>query len=425
MPNSEARAEASRLRIEALTSKQSEEAAPKTDAERAEIAKAEEALLDQLEPRDLLVTFANQQAMVGAIADYQRIVSQGGWPSVPTGRTIRPGEMNEAVGAIRARLQITDGLSPAGSGSWTFDEEVEAAVKRFQRRHGIPPNGIVDRRTIVAMNVPASARLAQLRINIQRLRELLQQGLPPTFVMVNIPAFSLQAVDQGRLALSSRVIVGREERQTPSVSAVIRGLNFFPYWNVPDSVAFGDLIPKLYRDPGYLARERIRVLSTWGGDEIDPRIIDWNTPEAQSYKFRQDPGPQNALGLVRIDMPNEHIVYMHDTPMKNLFVRPVRAYSAGCVRVQRIFDLVTWIAGHNGDWDRARVDSVLMSGQPVDVKLNEPIPVKFVYLTAWATPDGEISFRADLYGRDGEENAGNRADKEEMASTGDSVRLAP
>ncbi len=206
--------------------------------------------------------------------------------------------------------------------------------------------------------------------------------------------------------------------------AKIKELNFFPYWNVPESVAFGDLIPKLLKDPGYLQRERIRVQTDYGeaGQIVDPSFINWSSPEAQSFKFRQEPGPQNALGLVRVNMPNEHNVYMHDTPMKNLFGRSARAYSAGCVRVQRIFDFVAWLAAPNGDWDRARVDSVLMGGQQMDVPLVAEVDVYFTYLTAWATPDGEVSFRQDLYGWDGSADV-LAQDKE--APTADALQLAP
>ncbi len=392
-------------------------------AERDEARKAEAALLEQLTTKTVLVTFENQQAMVGAIAKYQTIVGRGGWQTIPKVRTLRPGDSNEAVAYLRARLEVTDKLPRASSDAYLFDDEVAKAVQRFQRRHGLAPTGNVDRRTLAALNVPASARLQQLRINIQRMRELLRDGLPARYVMVNIPAYELQAVDGGTVGLASRVIVGRLERPTPTVHAKIKGLNFFPYWNVPDSIAFGDLVPKLHKEPGYLERERIRVFTTWKGTELDPNIVNWSMPESQAYKFRQDPGPQNALGLVRIDMPNEHTVYMHDTPLKNLFNQAVRPFSAGCVRVQKVFELVTWLASYNGDWDRARVDSVVLSNQAMDVALNQEVDVLFVYLTGWVLPNGEVYFRDDIYGRDGDENARDREDREPAPD--DSFRLAP
>ena len=387
-------------------------------------AKEEAKLLDQLMARVVFASYDTERSLAYALDRYQQLAQRGDWQKVPTGKTLRVGEQDEAVSYVRARLEVTDGLKPTDGNPWVFDEYVEAAVKRFQRRHGIPPNGVVDRRTVVQMNVPVRARLEQLRVNLVRIRELLAGGLPARYVLVNVPAMELQAVQDGQVQLASRVIVGREERPTPTVHAKIKELNFFPYWNVPDSVAYGDLIPKLLKDPGYLQRERIRVQTDYGesGQIVDPSFINWSSPEAQSFKFRQEPGPQNALGLVRVNMPNEHNVYMHDTPMKNLFGRSARAFSAGCIRVQRIFDLVAWLAGPNGGWDRARVDSVLMGGQQLDVPLTAEVDVFFTYLTAWASPDGEVSFRQDLYGRDGSADV---VAQDRDAPSGDALQLAP
>jgi murein L,D-transpeptidase YcbB/YkuD len=389
---------------------------------REEAAKAEEALLDQLTPRDLFISYEAERALIQAIENYQRLAGRGGWPKVPTGKTLRPGDMDEVVATIRARLEVSGDLKPTGDTSWTYDEALVEGVLRFQRRHGIPPSGKVDSRTISAMNVPVEDRLAQLRVNLLRVREMLGLGLPLRYVLVNVPSYDLQAVDGGRIVVQSRVVAGRPEAPTPTVAAKIKGLNFFPYWNVPDTVASRDLIPKLRKDPGYLEREGIRAQTDWGGQDLDPRYIDWAQPQPQLVRFRQDPGPKNALGLVRIDMPNEHIVYMHDTPLKNLFGRSVRAYSAGCVRVQKVFELVTWLASLNGDWDRARVDSVLASGLKTDVVLNEPVDVFFLYLTAWASADGEVSFRPDVYGRDG---AAQMADSDDREAPPESLLLSP
>lgn len=391
---------------------------------REEAQKLEAKLLDELRPTGLLASFAGEKALARAIDFYQQVAAQGGWPRVPTGKSVRLGDMSEIVSAVRARLEVTEGLPRIKGNGWVFDDNLEIAVKRFQKRHGIPPSGIVERRTIGAMNVPAEARLAQMRVNVVRMQELLGEGLPPRYVLVNVPAYELQAVESGEIALWSRVIVGRPERPTPTVTAKIKGLNFFPFWHVPESVVFGDLVPKLATDPGYLEREHIRVLTDWqNGTEVDWRQVDWSSPQAQTLRFKQDPGPQNALGLVRIDMPNEHTVYMHDTPLKNLFGRSGRAYSAGCIRVQRVFDLVAWLAGANGDWDRARVDGVLSAGQALDVELLAPVEVHFVYITAWASPEGVIQFREDIYERDGAAEVAMRDDRE--APPADVYSLAP
>jgi murein L,D-transpeptidase YcbB/YkuD len=244
--------------------------------------------------------------------------------------------------------------------------------------------------------------LGQLRLNLQRIKELMNQRIEDKYVLVNIPAFQLEAVERHSVAQRHRVIVGKPSRESPSVRATIRALNFFPYWRVPDSVATLDLIPRLQKEPDYLRKEQIRVLAgSFNGHEIDPSAIDWRTADPRQIKFRQDPGPQNALGLVRIDMPNEHGVYMHDTPMKKLFEQRGRSFSAGCVRVQDVFDLVLWIGRDEPGFDKQKMDEVLAAGIGYDVNLTRPIPVYFTYITAWAETDGQIEFRPDLYNRDG------------------------
>ncbi|HRD75505.1 MAG TPA: L,D-transpeptidase family protein [Hyphomicrobiaceae bacterium] len=360
------------------------------------------------------------EALERAIGHYQDIASRGGWPIIPGTRMMRPGDDDERVMILRRRLQITGDLpGPAGnSAAYAFDGHLEEAVRRFQERHGLRVSGRADGPTIAALNVPAAARVAQLRLNLQRVRELLAQRIEDRYVLVNVPAFQLEAVEQHMVHLRHRVIVGRPDRQSPVVRATIKGVNFFPYWRVPDSVATLDLIPRLMREPDYLAKEYIRVLSgNFNGPELDPSQIDWRTADPVRIKFRQDPGPQNALGLVRIDMPNEHGVYMHDTPMKKLFESRGRAFSAGCVRVQDVFQLVAWIARDEPGFDKSKIDEVLAAGIGYDIPLTRPIPVYFTYITAWAERSGRVEFRPDVYGRDGQHElvAGRDRDPSEPA----------
>lgn len=339
-----------------------------------------------------------------AIARYQKVASSGGWGTIPGTRMIRPGDDDERVPHVRRRLVMGGDLrSQQSYQSYAYDGELEVAVRRFQERHGLRASGRVDQPTLQAMNIPVQARIAQLRLNQQRVRDLIGQRMEDKYVLVNVPGFQLEAVERQNVEQRHRVIAGKPERQTPSVKATIRALNFFPYWRVPDSVATLDLMPRLAKEPDYLAKEQIRVLTgSFNGPEIDPSNIDWRQADATRIKFRQDPGPQNALGLVRLDMPNEHGVYMHDTPMKKLFEQRARGFSAGCVRVQDVFDLAAWIARDEpGGWTRERIDDVLAGGQAVDVTLTRPIPVYFAYITAWAEPNGRVEFRPDIYGRDG------------------------
>jgi murein L,D-transpeptidase YcbB/YkuD len=339
-----------------------------------------------------------------AINRYQRIVAQGGWSPVPSGRLLRPGEEDERIPYVRHRLILTGDLRSHGRYelSYSFDRELEGAVGRFQDRHGLRRSGRVDQPTLAQMNVPAEARLEQLKLNQRRIRELMQGRIEDRYVLVNVAAFQLEAVGGHNVQLRHRVIVGRPERPTPTIKATIRALNFFPYWRVPDSVASLDLIPRLQKEPEYLVKEQIRVFNGHGGPELDPMAIDWRQVDPAKVKFRQDPGPQNALGLVRIDMPNEHIVYMHDTPLKPLFSQRGRAYSAGCVRVQDVFKLAEWIARFEPGWENpGRVQDVLHGGQAFDLTLTRPVPVYFAYITAWAEAGARAEFRPDIYGRDG------------------------
>jgi murein L,D-transpeptidase YcbB/YkuD len=239
-------------------------------------------------------------------------------------------------------------------------------------------------------------------VNLQRLRELMARN-DDRYILVNAAAFQLEAVERGQVELRHRVIVGKVERQTPTVRATIRALNFYPHWRVPESVATLDLIPRLIKESDYLQKEKIRVLTgSYNGPEIDPTNVDWSKVDATRIRFKQDPGPQNALGLVRIDMPNSEGVYMHDTPMKHLFNQRWRAFSAGCVRVQDVFTLVEWIAKYETGWDQpGRAQDMIATGQALDMTLTKPVPVYFTYITAWAELDGRIIFRPDIYGRDG------------------------
>jgi murein L,D-transpeptidase YcbB/YkuD len=362
------------------------------------------------------------EALEAAVERYQAIVSNGGWAPIPGSRMIRPEDGDERLPLVRRRLMIGGELKRRRSSDdfgfpTSHSDDIEGAIRRFQENHGLRVTGRVDKHTLAALNVPAQARLQQLRINLQRLRELMTPRVEDRYVLVNAAAFQLEAVERYQVELRHRVIVGKPERQTPTVRASIKALNFFPYWRVPESVATLDLIPRLIKEPDYLAKEQIRVLTgSYNGPMIDATNIDWRQVDPTKVRFRQDPGPQNALGLVRLDMPNGEGVYMHDTPMKPLFNQRGRAFSAGCVRVQDVFTLVEWVARYEAGWEQpGRAQEILQSGQAVDINLTRPVPVYFAYISAWAEPDGRIVFRPDIYGRDGMQDliAGQERDPDE------------
>jgi murein L,D-transpeptidase YcbB/YkuD len=369
-------------------------------------------------------------ALEGAIERYQAIVSRGGWPMIPGTQPIRPEDNDERVVMLYRRLSVSGEwkVRPSQSLFGTdYSEGMEDAVRRFQESNGLRVTGRVDRQTLQALNIPALARLAQLRVNLMRLRELAAQRSEDRYILVNAAAFQLEAVERGQVQLRHRVIVGKLERQTPTVRANIRALNFFPYWRVPESVATLDLIPRLATQPEYLQQEKIRVLNgSYNGPEIDATSIDWRQVDAKRLRFRQDPGAQNALGFVRIDMPNSEGVYMHDTPMRHLFNQRWRAFSAGCVRVQDVFTLVEWIAKYETGWDQpGRAQDILAAGQAVDMNLTRPVPVYFTYITAWAELDGRIIFRPDMYTRDGVRELNATAERDPADAPPPRFTLAP
>jgi len=338
-----------------------------------------------------------------ARAKYQLIASAGGWPQIPGNRMMRPGDDDERVAVLRKRLKAEGYYTKTGGfDSFSFDGDLEEAVKKFQSNHGLRPSGRVDRPTIEELNITADARVHQLSLNATRLQELQRLAPEERYILVNVPAFQLEAVERYEVEQRHRVIVGRNERETPNVRATVKAVNFFPYWRVPDSIGALDLVPRLRKEPDYLEKESIRVFSAQTSQEMDQRSIDWNQVDPAKIKFKQDPGPQNALGLVRIDMSNEFGVYMHDTPMKKLFDQRSRNFSAGCVRVQDVFKLVEWITRLEPGFDQqGRVQMVVDQGQALDVTLTRPLPVYFTYITAWGEPDGVVQFRPDIYNRDG------------------------
>jgi murein L,D-transpeptidase YcbB/YkuD len=343
---------------------------------------------------------ATLAATEAAIQQYQGIVARGGWSAVPAGAELKIGVKSRAVQALRQRLVVSGDLDPVAGAGPVFDSFVEAAVKRFQARHGLGATGIVSDQTFTQLNIPAEARLQQLETNIVRLRAF-SGNLGERFVMVNIPAAAVETVENGVVYSHHAAGVGKIDRQSPIMQAKATQINFNPFWTVPASLIKKDLIPKMQADPTYLAEEKIRVFNK-EGQEVSPQSINWNSLDATNYKYRQDTGADiNSLGFVRVNIPNPYGVYMHDTPSKGIFGDDFRFVSSGCVRVQDVRDYVAWLLKDTPGWSRDQIDEVIRSGQRVDVTLTAPVNVYWVYITAWATPDGVVQFREDIYQRDG------------------------
>ena len=334
-----------------------------------------------------------------AIAQYEAIVARGGWPEVPKIDRLRLGARNPNVVALRQRLSAVGDLDPSAGVSDVYDSFVDAAVRRFQARHGLAVDGNIRELTYKALNVPAQVRLAQLRTNAVRLRSM-GGKLGDRFVMCNIPAAHIEAIEGGVAVSRHTAVVGKPDRASPDINSRIVEINFNPYWTVPVSIVRRDLIPKMQAEPDYLEKNLIRIFDP-KGNELTPSQINWYSEEAVNYRFKQDPGDLNSMGTIRINFPSAHGVYMHDTPSKNLFGEDFRFHSSGCVRVQNVRELVNWLLVETPGWSRNDIDQVIKSGERKDAKVAKPVPLYWVYVTAWATPDGVVQFRDDIYNRDG------------------------
>ncbi|RCS23120.1 murein L,D-transpeptidase [Phyllobacterium salinisoli] len=335
-----------------------------------------------------------------AIGYYSNIVGQGGWPQVPGNAKLQLGVVDPAVSVLRKRLMIAGDLSESAGLSNAFDTYVDAAVKRFQSRHGLPADGVMGQFSYAAMNVSADVRLGQLQTNLQRLSELANNVAEPRFVMVNIPAAQIEAAENGRVMQRHTAVVGKIDRQTPILVSKIHEVILNPYWTAPKSIIQKDIIPLMRKDPTYLTRNKIRLYNGQG-QEVAPEMIDWSTDEAVNLMFRQDPGKINAMSSTKINFHNSHAVYMHDTPQKTLFNNLMRFDSSGCVRVQNVRDLDVWLLKNTPGWDRQTIEATIKSGVNTPIQVADPVPVHFIYVTAWSTGDGVVHFRDDIYQRDG------------------------
>jgi L,D-transpeptidase YcbB len=345
-----------------------------------------------LSPRTLAAT---EQA----IDQYRSIVANGGWGKVPTGQTLKLGSTGPSVAALRKRLIVTGDLDAASTTSGVYDSYVEAGVRRFQARHGLIESGVANATTLEAMNVPADYRLRQLETNIVRLKTF-SGNLGNRYVTANIPAAMVETVENDTIATRHAAGVGKIDRQSPVMQTRALDVDFNPYWTVPASIIRKDLIPKMQADPNYLKENHIRIFDK-DNNEIPSERINWRSLEATNYRFREDPSTENSLGVVRININNPHGVYMHDTPAKGVFGDDFRFVSSGCMRMQNVRDYVAWLLKNNPGWDRDRIDQAIASGERLDVKIEPPVNVFWVYITAWGTPEGIVQFREDIYQRDG------------------------
>ncbi len=336
------------------------------------------------------------------LAAYRLIAKEGGWPEVPEGGLLRPGSSGERVWLLKNRLYITGDLDEEHLDGYVFDGPLELAVRRFQKRHGLEADGMVGPATVRVLNVPAEGRIRQIELNMERWRWL-PEDLGDRHVFINVANFELLVREYGSDVMRMRIVVGKPFWHTPSFSARMTHIVLNPAWNVPQSIAVEEILPRLRKDPGYLAAGGFRVFRGWGNGsvEVDPRGIDWSGVPAENfpYRFQQVPGGSNPLGRVKFMFPNRFNVYLHDTPSKELFDMAVRAFSHGCIRIERPMELAYYLLRDAG-WTYGELLAAVDSGEELEVQLPEPIEVHPLYWTAWTGHDGTVNFRADIYGRD-------------------------
>lgn len=396
------------------------------------------AVADSADPRPLLAALTppnpSYEALKGLLKRLSAVERAGGWPAVPSprGGRLAAGAKDPAVPALRRRLAASgdfDGRVDAAKAGDLFDAPLRKAVERFQARHGLTVSGAVNAATLAALNVPVSERIAQVQANMERAR-----WLPARFagrrIEVNIPEYTLRAIDGGQTALEMRVIVGTKARRTPMLSSVVPSVVLNPTWTIPPTIAREDYLPKLIRNPGYLAANGFTVYSGWGADArvLDPGRINWKAVGTgiTKLRLRQNPGPKNALGQVKFNIVNGYDVYLHDTTAREKFQQHARALSSGCVRVGEPLMLADFVLGANGDWTPERRQQTLDKGATRTVALKEPLEVHLLYQTVWVDGAGVMQVREDVYGRDAElMNAIARRRPASVASPGISPAAAP
>jgi murein L,D-transpeptidase YcbB/YkuD len=354
----------------------------------AELALSHEPIFDE----------GTAQRIKEAALSYSDLAVRGGWPAIPADAKFVAGVPGPNDDLLRRRLLISGDIAPDKT-TGPYDEVVAEGIKRFQVRHGLAPTGIVTPRTIAALNVPVQKRIRQLEASLERL-ENMSFEFGQRYVVVNLPAAFAEAVENDQVVRRYRVIVGKTEKPSPTLTAEITSVNLNPTWTVPSSIAKTEISAHMRKDSGYLSRMHMEVLDAHDA-AIDPRSVDWSGARAPNFTVRQQSGSWNALGAVKIDMPNPYSVYMHDTNQRNLFSDDYRFDSHGCSRVDNVRDLAAWLLQEEmPKWNRAAIDAAIATGQREDIALPKKVPVAWIYLTAWMTRDQTVQFRNDIYDQD-------------------------
>jgi L,D-transpeptidase YcbB len=349
-----------------------------------------------------MLTAGSEQALANAIVMYRQIVKSGGWPQISS-KKLAKGAKGEQALLLRQRLIFENYLpfdTLGATNASSFDDQMVEAVKAFQVNHGLVPSGTVGESTLTELNIPAEARLATLLENEPRVSAY-AQDLAPRAILVNIPSLQLETVEDGKVFSRHNIVAGKLDRPSPTLVSTVSDVTFNPYWKIPASIVERDIVPHYLKDRSYLENMQIRVFDGVDGPEIDPATVDWASTPPERYFFRQDPGENNALASVKINFPNKFMVYMHDTPHRELFGSNARFESSGCIRVDQVKTVINWVLRDQTDYSPDQYDQIIENREPYVRKVQNPPSVRFMYLTAWATPEGAVNFRPDIYHLDG------------------------
>ena len=335
-----------------------------------------------------------------ALARYRAIQYVGGWQEIPTGGRITAGSRDDRVPLIRRRLYLTGDLKNSDFSSDLFDEELHAALSRFQARNYLEPDGIADRSTVRVLNEPVQQRINQILANIERARWVLH-SFPLEYVLVDIAGYAVHYIKNGAPIWSGRAQVGQPYRQTPVFKSKITSLVLNPTWTVPPGIFRHDILPKVQKNPKFLQELDLKVY-TFAGQPVDPTTIDWSKYPARKFPYilRQGPGPTNPIGDIKFVLPNPFYIYLHDTPEQEEFDTPWRALSAGCIRLERPLELAQLILKDRKRWSIHRIAEKIKSGQTINLSLPNPKPILLIYMTVWVDQEEVVYFREDVYSRD-------------------------
>jgi L,D-transpeptidase YcbB len=346
---------------------------------------------------DLDLVHPVYRRMQEGLARLEDIAARGGWPQVPDGAVLKPGSEDARVPVLRERLLASGDLAGSASDGILYDPELEAAVKTFQRRHGLEPDGVIGAKTHEALNRTVGERIGQMRVSLERARWTLR-GLGDNYVLVNIAGAETYVVRNNAVVWRTRSVVGQAYRKTPLFQDEIRYVEINPTWTVPRSIFLKDKLTRIREDISYLARGSYKVVDR-NGTALDPGSVDWWS-DSPPVTLVQAPGPDNALGLIKFMFPNAHSVYLHDTNDRGLFDRAERNLSSGCVRIEHPFALADLLLAESPGWSPQRRDEILDSGRTTRIDLPRPMPIVLTYYTAWVDETGTLQFREDVYVRD-------------------------